>query len=179
MKRRNISIFLLLVVILAMNVVAAPLASALDTSNKVKVEVYYNAYDEDYIKNIVLDDGTAIGDLDYEIIYMPVTYGNTISQYFNYAAWITRDGLVSLSVDPVYNIRHAYDYWSGPDKAFDVLSSPTAGFGSSAKWKNTTCMEWQFQCHFNFAKTKSYWNLEPSRTAKSYSEVVLASCNPE
>lgn len=39
-------------------------------------------------------------------------------------------------------------------------------------------MGWQFDCHYDLAKFKSYWNLEPDATADSYWEVVKNGCNP-
>lgn len=136
----------------------------------------FNSTDEDFAENIVFEDGTRLSDYEYSVKYAPVPRGfYPIADYFDYAAWITRDGVVSLSVDPNSSVRGNK---SQKDSAWNVLSSTTHGFGSSSNWKNTKVIGWQFDCHYWFANSKDFWNLEPHRTASSYAGVVAAGCNP-
>lgn len=144
-------------------------------SNKIEVEVMINSNGEDFIENIVFDDGTKLSDYDYSIKYVPTPKSYAISNYFNYAAWIKRDGVISLSVDPKSKVRTNS---TERNRGWAALSSPTHGFGSHSYWKNTKVMHWQFDCHYSFATNKKYWNLEPHRTASSYLQVVAKGCNP-
>ena len=105
---------------------------------------------------------------------MPMSY-YPIGDYFNYAAWITRNGEISLSLDPKVSVRTT---GAGRDAGWRAISSTTQGFGSHSYWKNTQVMKWQYECHYWFAEDKEYWNLEPHRTASSYAAVVVAKCNP-
>lgn len=154
-----------------------------EQKKKVKVEVLFNSNGEDFIKEVTFDDGTKVKDYDYTITYLNTSANNVIvpnysypiAQYFDYAAWIVRDGVVSLSVDPNDSVRSEREI---KDIAWNVLSSPVYGFGGDSAWRNTQVMKWQFDCHFQFANYKDTWNIEPSRTANSYLAVVLAGCNP-
>lgn len=156
----------------------ATTAFAEKTLGQLEVEVLYNAFDEDYIRNVVLDDGTKVGDYDYTITYLTDENSFTlsslaISMYFDYAAWITRDGIVSLSLDPKDNVRFHRDTKTA---AWGIVKSPTQGFGSSPNWYNEVSLEAQYDCHFDFATFKDYWNLEPSSTSMTYWEAVLNGC---
>lgn len=186
MKLRLKKIISFVLAIIIINTVVSTSAKA-DTSNKIVVEVLYNVNGQDFADNIIFDDGTKLSDYDYVVKYdetklsdyavnSVTTYGYyPIGDYFNYAAWITRDGVVSLALDPTHGVRGTT---SIKDAAWSVLASPTHGFGSSPNWRNTQVMQWQFDCHFAYAKDNAYWNLEPHRTASSYFQVVAASCNP-
>lgn len=177
--KKGLICFLLGFSILNINPLQAKAQSLTNEENdSIKVHVLYNAFDEDYIKNITLDDGTKVGDHDYSITYdlfHPRFY--PIADYFDYAAWITRNGVISLSTDPKTLVR-----WdrSEKDRAWKALSSPTHGFASHSNWKNTQTMQWQFDCHFDkFPGTfKPEWNLEPHRVASSYQQVLDKTCNP-
>ncbi len=143
------------------------------------IDVLINNYDEEYIKNIELDDGTVIGDHEYVINFVGADLQSddpsegSWGGYFNYAAWINRDGLITLSLDPVSTVRAS---WSKAEAAWTALES--SSLAASSNWKNSTCMYWQYKCHFNYANDKTYWNIEPSRNAASYAAVVLGRCNP-
>ena len=132
--------------------------------------------DENFAENIVFDDGTKLSDYDYTLTHAIQPRGfYPIADYFNYAAWITRDGVRSLSLDPNSKVRTNSTY---KNDGWRVLSSTTQGFGGSPYWKNTKVMKWQYDCHYSFAANKNYWNLEPHRTASSYAQVVAKACNP-
>ena len=161
------------------NLVKVKAESSLKDQSIIQVDVLINNYDEDYIKAIELDDGTLIGDHDYVINYLPDNFisRNTISKYFNYGAWITRDGVISLSLDPTLKVRTNK---TEKNNAWSVVSSKTQGFASSSYWKNTTPMKLQFDCHYDklLGKLKDKWNLEPHRTSTSYQKYLDTNCNP-
>lgn len=169
--------------IVAMSASAVEASSTTDQKQpEVLVEVIYNSYDEEYLKNIPFDDGTVVGDYDYEIRYIgSVTRDPTyIPYYFNAVSWITRDdGMISLSLDPNSKVRNDS---SVKDTAWSVLSTPSNGVADNRNWptnsKNVKTFRWQYDCHFDFAKDKDRWNIEPSRTAGSYLAVVVNKCNP-
>lgn len=154
---------------------ASSLSDKKNDTNKVKVEIIVNSNGEDFAEDIVFDDGTRLSDYDYSVTYVQTPKSYAIAQYFNYAAWVTRADGVTLSLDPKDAVRTNK---TEKDSAWGVLSSPTQGFGSHSNWKNTQTMNWQFDCHYWFAESKDYWNIEPWRTAGSYVEVVANKCNP-
>lgn len=175
-KNKLPRICVLLLGILVLNVSTYAVQASINATPTVEIEVYVNEFDEDFIKNIEFDDGTKVGDYDYTVTYAPAKRINTsLGNYFSYAAWITRDGIVSLSLNPKSEVRTNSTTASN---AWGTLADRNAGFGATGNWKNETVLKWQYDCHFTFAKNKDYWNLEPSRTANSYAEVVLSGCNP-
>lgn len=173
LKFKNI-VFLLVSIIIINGIIVQ--ANVLPNKNQITVEILYNNNGEDFAENIVFDDGSRLSDYSYTIKYLPTPKSiSQIEEYFNYAAWITRDGITSLSLDPNSNVRTNS---SVKDQAWGVLSSETEGFANSNYWQNTKVMKWQYDCHYTFASNKDYWNLEPHRTASSYLEVVFKKCNP-
>lgn len=179
MKKHIIRFLLFLLIV---NVGAVSAVYAYDNNadkDHILVQVYINNYDEEYIKNIELDDGSKIADYNYEIEYMPVPYTYILGDYFNYAAWITRDDGICLSLDPVDDVRENALI---AEKAWGYLEDDEAGFGLNKNWPKTEeteqCFYWQYTCHAAYASQKDRWNLEPYRTADSYLAVVLALCNP-
>ncbi|NMH70511.1 DUF2599 domain-containing protein [Bacillus sp. RO3] len=60
----------------------------------------------------------------------------------------------------------------------DAWNKLYAVHSSSSNWYNTGGMKDQFDCHATYARTKSRWNLEPSRPNVSYAETVAKACNP-
>lgn len=149
--------------------------SKLSNEPTVKIEVLSNSYDEDFLKNIQFDDGTKVGDYNYEIVYSSSLKSDELSKYFNYVAWITRDDIASLSLEPTQLVR---DNYNEKNYSWNVLVNPKSGISTDTRWQNTQVMKWQFDCHYGFAGFKQYWNLEPHRTANSYLQVVLNACNP-
>lgn len=79
---------------------------------------------------------------------------------------------MSLSVDPMDDVRATPSLWGS---AWALL---VTHFSASEHWDNEEVMQWQFECHANFANSKEWWNLEPWREADTYGEVVFAGCNP-
>lgn len=144
--------------------------------SQVIVEILYNVNVEDFAENIIFDDGTKLSEYDYSVKYIPIPKEfSQVEEYFNYAAWITRDGITSLSLDPKSSVR---TNCSNKTQAWTILSSETEGFASSPYWENTKVMKWQFDCYYSFVSNKDYWNLEPHRSASSCLQVVIKQCNP-
>lgn len=156
-------------------------ASNNDENNKIIVEVIVNEYGDDAIKDIELEDGSHIGDYEYEIIHTSKLTRDPIyiATYFSQAIWITRNGQISLSLVPYSKVRNSL---SEKDKAWTTLSGTSTGLGGHKNWPKTEqkrkTFKWQFDCHFHFAKYKSEWNIEPEKSANSYAAVVAAACNP-
>jgi len=105
-------------------------------------------------------------------IQTSVPYSYDMSDYFESWTKITRDGLLSFSLDPKLATR---------------TFRPTAEEGWSAFYEryytdsdffNDGGLEDQYYCHFDFGTFRDYWNLEPSRPDVSYTDTVLALCNP-
>lgn len=163
-------------------VIFAESLNAEQDEDTVIVEVIYTDCEEDEIKKWILDDGTTVGDHNYTIQYSDTVspfsedpFGSGSNGYFSSAAWITRDGVVSLQLAPTQktksNLKELQNGWN-------IVTSATT-ITSSKYWPaDSTCLYWQYQCHYEFARTKTYWNLEPSRKADSYFEVVAGACNP-
>lgn len=175
MKIFRKSALFILVFILSMSASIAQASDVSSDSSKVVVEIMVNSNGEDFAENIVFDDGTRLTDYDYIVEYVPAARSYALQEYFNYAAWITRGTEVSLSLDPKIDVRREVRV---KDAAWAVVSSSSQGFGSHPNWRNTQVMHWQYDCHFDLAYHKDYWNIEPHRTASSYLEVLRWGCNP-
>lgn len=179
MQAKKISIIAMLLIAAILVGFAAPTVLAAENP-EVVVTVYVNAHDEDYIKNLQFDDGTTVGDYNYVIEYATKARDTSeLTTYFDYVGWIDRDGVISLSLDPVDAVRNTY---SSMQSAWTALEKPENGVSTDANWPtesaNLQTLRWQYDCHWTFAKTKDYWNLEPSRTASNYLAVVMGECNP-
>ena len=177
-------IFGLLATIIAITSVSGLIAFAADNNDnkdKIIVEVIVNEYGDDAIKDIELDDGTHIGDYEYEIIHTTKLTRDPayIANYFKQAIWITRNDVISLSLIPHDTVRNSK---SEKDKAWTILSGTATGLGGHKNWpilsQKVKTFKWQYDCHFYFANSKAEWNIEPSRSANSYAAVVAKKCNP-
>ncbi|MEH3088277.1 MAG: DUF2599 domain-containing protein [Microbacterium arborescens] len=82
----------------------------------------------------------------------------TFQTYFKAGQWITRDGVVSLSLMP-------RDGGIGNESREGTWTMVKNVFSSSPKWKNTAMMTEQYNCHFKYGMLKTPWNLEPHRTS--------------
>lgn len=82
----------------------------------------------------------------------------TFSSFFKSGSWITRDGVISLSLMP----RDGGIGNEGSDRTWGTVY---ARFSPSSNWKNTSVMRQQYNCHFWYGMIKTPWNLEPSKTS--------------
>ncbi|CDO03088.1 hypothetical protein BN988_01588 [Oceanobacillus picturae] len=101
------------------------------------------------------------------------------SQYYSSSKWITRSGVVSLSLQPK---KPAYDEPPGMAGAHLLKYRWKVVYDkhkNSSKWKNTASMKAQLNCHADYPKKfKTPWNIEPHRTETNYHKVVAKGCNP-
>ena len=102
------------------------------------------------------------------------------SKYFNSSKWITRNGVVSLSINFKGSALYPNDLpaanYAVAKTAFQELYKKHK---SSSKWKHTASMEAQFLCHhMTIGKLKNPWNLEPHRTETDLGKVIAKGCNP-
>ncbi|MDA2474495.1 DUF2599 domain-containing protein [Bacillus sp. CD3-1a] len=103
------------------------------------------------------------------------------SSFYSSGSWITRDGVISLSLypkspayvkspNPMVQAHHEKYRWS-------VVYNR---FSGDKRWKNTGSMKAQLHCHADYAKGhKTPWNLEPHRTTTNYQVTVANACNPK
>lgn len=105
----------------------------------------------------------------------------TYNEYFKSVKWITRNGIVSLSITPsnklygsTYNNANVLAVHAAT--AWNLLYKKHK---SNSKWKNTASLEAQFNCHVIYAGSKKIpWNIEPHRTETNWAIVVAKACNP-
>lgn len=128
------------------------------------------------------EDHPGIKQSSYESINNPITLfaisSKGFSYYYKTSKWITRNKIVSLSVDPKANA------WTGSSIAgnafkqkdrFDVLAKKHS---SSSKWKNPSSLKAQLNCHADLAKSiKTPWNLEPHYPNVNYALLLKNRCN--
>lgn len=172
---RKGALLILGIFILGLGTSIAQASNVTTDTSEILVEIIVNSKGDSFAEEIEFEDGTKLSDYNYTIKYVQTPRNNLIQEYFHYAAWISRNSEITLSLDPKSNVRKES---KTKDKAWDIISSPTQGFGNDPYWNNNQVMGWQYDCHYSFAPNKDYWNLEPHRTASSYLQVVLAACNP-
>lgn len=185
MKTKRILIFAMLLIAVTMFASLGEFVFATETmvenEPEIIVEVLVNNNGEEFIENIEFDDGTVVGDYDYEIRYVTKLTRDPIyiTYFFDSVAWVTRENGITLSLDPTEEVRTDSDMRTS---AWNVLKDPVYGFGKERYWPTDSnkleTFKWQYDCHFNFAKTKATWNIEPWRTASNYLVVVANGCNP-
>lgn len=95
--------------------------------------------------------------------------------YFSSLTWITRDGVVSLSCNPIHPWTIPLDEsWREAVRYFQYHPMYT-DINNSSKYNS---MYNQYKCHVQFANgIKTPWNIEPAKPDKSYSDWVLSACN--
>ncbi|MEF7658637.1 DUF2599 domain-containing protein [Bacillus thuringiensis] len=100
------------------------------------------------------------------------------NEYFSKVEWITRNGVVSLSITPKSSLTSV----SGNvqmARAFHSFSLLKEKFGSDKRWKNADSLSAQYHCHVLYAgSVKTPWNIEPHRTESGIWKVIKGKCNP-
>lgn len=102
----------------------------------------------------------------------------SFSTYFTNSEWIHRSGITSLSLSQKPDITSSKNSDLNKVIKLDAWDKIKSIYTSDTKWYNPKGMQDQFDCHFDFAKKKDLWNLEPHRPDLDYFSTVLASCNP-
>ncbi len=120
-----------------------------------------------------------------QVIY-PTTEKNGCPAYIQSATWIERydlgfrKNLWALSVVPTPCGRA-----TGPGQTNNFFNELVTFYWNHEQWKgnkdnpdnNIASMRRQLVCHFQIARTKPEWNLEPSRPYVSNEESVKQGCN--
>ena len=110
-------------------------------------------------------------------INIEVTSPN-IATYFTNNDWIKRGNLDSVSMKPTPYLLTSANYEISTLKRLDAWSKLVDVHKNNDKWSNIGGLQNQFDCHFNYAKTKEEWNLEPARKNVGYFSTIMSSCNP-
>lgn len=135
-----------------------------------EVETYYEISGDKIIQHV-----KHLGrNVKYPIVADPVI---SFKSCFKSGKWITRKGVVSLSLKPNATLRASMITGSSSMRKYS-WNSVKSKFSSSKKWKNTTSMKNQYECHWYFASYKSEFNLEPSRPTTTWANMVAKLCNP-
>lgn len=119
----------------------------------------------------------------YSIIIQGTSY--YFSDFFSNGTWITRDGVLSLSLtrkmaqwDTYYVQLFGLNESIMADQTWSLVC---ARFQSSPEWvyyDNEQGLYEQYVCHVFNAIDKNPFNLEPDRPVVGYALTVLAGCNP-
>lgn len=153
--------------------------------SKEKMDSYRQAYKEMYGTEDGFDEDE-IRDNSKQLIEMSQASNSTIygrqmiAKYFEKIKWITRDGVVSLSIYPTYEFSgktYGYSYLAAmAEESWGII---VRNYSSSSNWKNTLSLKQQYRCHVHYARNaKTPWNIEPHRTETNFDKVVSAGCNP-
>lgn len=134
----------------------------------------YHAANKNYVTN---ED---IQRFKMDVYYPKARANETYSTFFNSTKWITRSGVVSLSINfkekGMYPSNLPNANAAASEKAWQLLYKKHKG---DKQWKNTTPMYNQFLCHAVAAGTyKNPWNIEPHRTETSLAKTIAKGCNP-
>ncbi|SER70282.1 DUF2599 domain-containing protein [Psychrobacillus sp. OK032] len=135
------------------------------------------------ITSKIKDGNTLIVNVDKKYPLEPLTIiieitASTFSTYFSEMKWIDRGGIKSLSLAQKPYLTNASDDGLERVKKLDAWDKVASIHRSNNQWSNTNGMRNQFDCHFDFAKKKDSWNLEPHRPNVDYLTTVIARCNP-
>lgn len=155
--------------------------SAYENSSYLSDEEYLEIYNAAYAQKSNIYKSTYRNDIVTMDSLRASIKTYTYSEYFKSVKWITRNGVVSLSIAPsnklfgsTYNNANILALHAAT--AWELLYKKHK---SNSKWKNTSSLEAQFNCHVMFAgPNKVPWNIEPHRTENNWSVVIANGCNP-
>lgn len=155
------------------------------TVSKEKMDSYRNSY----IETFGTDDGFDESEIqshaqelmDMSLASNTSTYGRQmIKKYFEKIQWITRNGVVSLSIYPTKEFSsgtygHSY-LFAMAEESWGII---VRNYSNNSKWKNTLSLKQQYKCHVIYARNaKVPWNIEPHRTETNFANVIKKGCNP-
>lgn len=92
------------------------------------------------------------------------------SMFFLSGTWITRSGVVSLSLKP----RKGGIGNEGDERTWKTVYDKFHNAGQRTRYKNNgvdASMKKQYMCHFKYGMVKTPWNLEPHKKAADVSPV--------
>lgn len=129
------------------------------------------------IKNFLIEDERITIEFDTslvtgEIQILAAQALNPYSYYFSRGVWITRSGDISLSLTPTAQWVRIARSSSNPNVRnalwVDSWRKVVSRHSSNSRWKNTTSMKSQYDCHINWAgMMKVPWSIEPWRTGNA------------
>lgn len=148
------------------------LPSARD-ANGVELHTYYSIVGNTLTQTVEHVDE----DVQYPVVIQPRV---SFTKYFSTdSGWITRDGVVSLSLYPSEYTQSlsALTSLAALNESWGLVKE---AFSGSSKWYNTDGMYDQYLCHFYIAALtkKPTYNLEPSRPNVGLAATIAAQCNP-
>lgn len=136
-----------------------------------------NSYSLDFIENNKEEVDLLANSIEKDESKIPnlraLQNSYNMNDYFDYYGKITRDGMLSFSLDPKNTVRILKSNASNAYSAFYDKYQDDDDFK-----KGPQSTENQYWCHFNYAKIKDRWNLEPVRPVVSGSQMVVKLCNP-
>lgn len=98
----------------------------------------------------------------------------TCEQYVDGGRWVYRFNEWTLEVTPSLCGRNI-----GPEETAYMFYEIAKKFSGSPYWVNTRGMINQLTCHFQIARNKETWNLDPWRPYVGHNNTVAAECNPD
>ena len=140
-------------------------------ANGNSVETYYTVDGNTIIQHV---NHKNVKNIQYPIVADPLL---TFKSCFKSGKWITRNGVVSLSLKPNGTLRMSMLQGSSSMRKYS-WSAVVSKFKNSKNWKNTSSMKDQYYCHWYFAFYKSEFNLEPSRKSTNWANMISHLCNP-
>lgn len=131
------------------------------------------------LKTLLKEDGNLVANKNTNgnISTFALVYNPNFSTYFYSSKWISRSGIISLSIDwknAIYGGITPY-IASNIAKSWDSISIKHS---RDKYWKNATSLYNQYICHVNYARMKNIWNIEPGASSSDYWMIVAAGCNP-
>lgn len=144
--------------------------NSVDWENIDKITVVYSIglTEDQFIKDAIDRGIEVVYDINPSIILPRFTYFSSVS-------WISRDGVMSLSVVPLnpYTVDQN-NSWTELVRFFEYHPMYTS-ISNPSKFMSTKN---QYICHADFARGfKTPWNLEPSKADKGYWGFVSDACN--
>lgn len=117
-------------------------------------------------------------DTAYPVVADPMWGQDLISR----VSWISRDGVVSMSIEPTGWNRFNAGFGPAITAGWEEAKNKTprtiiSGRIYSRSTADTTQMFWQYRCHQVGAFAKGSWNLEPHRYRSTYQDYVFNLCN--
>ncbi|MCK9798337.1 DUF2599 domain-containing protein [Pseudomonas sp. MAFF 302030] len=130
-------------------------------------------------------DASFAYDSKKQVIY-PITEKNSCERYVQSATWVDRHdpgfgrNVMTLEVTPTDCGRNIKD-----NQTNNFFNELAVDHYLDAQWKNNPdnrdstvgSMRRQLVCHFNIARNKPQWNLEPSRPYTSNEDSIAKGCN--
>lgn len=135
---------------------------------------------EPFIENPKISYTIDTSDVNGDLTIATARSVNSFSYYFQSSKWISRSGVISLSLSPkqswVRTVVHGDNPNASASLKNDSWQTVLNNYSGHSNWRNTSSMRSQYMCHVHWAGYwKTPWNLEPHRTGTA---IASNSCNP-